>query len=99
MIADTTVAAASMAGDSVAGEILVQAVEDLEGHVLAILENLGPWAEPPRLALAGGLLRPGRALRRPLAAALAKHRLVPLESPLDPAIGAARLALGLIRHD
>lgn len=87
------VAAASSVGDSVAGEILVNAVDDLEGHVLAILENLGPWEDPPRVALGGGLLRPGRPLRKPLEAALARHRLTPLDRELDPALGAARLAL------
>lgn len=87
------VAAASAEGDAVAGEILVQAVEDLEGHVLAILKTLGPWEKPPRVALGGGLLRPGRVLRGPLEALLAKHKLSVLDRPLDPAVGAARLAL------
>lgn len=87
------VAAASAAGDAVAGEILAQAVDDLEGHVLAILENLGPWEEVPGVALAGGLLRPGRPLRKPLEAALKRHRIEALEGELDPALGAARLAL------
>lgn len=89
------VAAASAAGDAVAAEILQVAAEELEGHVLAILENLGPWREPPPVALAGGLLRPGRALRRPLEVALARHRLTPVDRPLDAARGAARLALTL----
>lgn len=88
------VAAASSAGDPVAGEILVQAVQDLEGHVLAILENLGPWSKPPTVALAGGLLGPGRALREPLLRSLAQHRMPVLGRPLDPALGAARLGLG-----
>lgn len=87
------VAAAAAAGDAAAGEILVQAVADLEAHVLAVHERLGPWSTPPRVALSGGLLRPGRPLRRPLEEALAPHRLHPLERDLDPALGAARLAL------
>ena len=84
---------ASDGGDAVAGEILVHAVEELEGHILALLNTLGPWTQPPQLALAGGLLRPGRALRRPLEALLSKQRLPVVDRPLDPALGAARLAL------
>jgi glucosamine kinase len=89
----TVVARAVEQGDAVAGEILVRAVEDLESHVEAILEKLGPWQQPPRLALAGGLLRPGRALRAPLMTLLEKYRLSVLERPGDPALGAARRAL------
>jgi len=88
---------ASTQGDEVAGEILVRAVEDLEGHVLAVLQTLGPWERQPRVALAGGLLRPGRYLRRPLEASLARHRVAILDRPLDPALGAARLALLRLR--
>ncbi|HKJ02130.1 MAG TPA: BadF/BadG/BcrA/BcrD ATPase family protein [Longimicrobiales bacterium] len=87
------VADASERSDEVAGEILVHAVEELEGHVLAILKSLGPWEHPPTLALAGGLLRPGRPLRAPLLSLLGRHRLPVLNRPLDPATGAARLAL------
>lgn len=89
------VAAVARVGDGVASEILEQAVSDLEGHVRAILENLGPWSEAPGVALGGGLLGPGRPLRAPLEEALARHRLTVLERPLDPAAGAARLALSL----
>lgn len=85
------VAAAAAAGDAVAGEILAHAVEELEGHVMAILENLGPWSRPPQVALAGGLLRPGRALRDPLARALRRQAVPVMEGELDAAMGAARL--------
>jgi len=88
------VARARANGDAVAGEILVQAIEDLERHILAILENLGPWSRPPRVALAGGLLRPGRALREPLVRTLARQRLTVLDRELDAAMGAARLGMG-----
>lgn len=82
-------------GDIAARDILAQAVEDLEGHVLAILENLGPWTTPPGVAFAGGLLGPGRALREPLVRALSRQRITVLEQVPDPALGAARLGLGL----
>jgi glucosamine kinase len=80
-------------GDGVAEEILERAVEELEGHVLTIMETLAPWLTPPSLALGGGLLHPGGPLRDRMEEALAKHRLRPLARKLDPALGAARLAL------
>jgi len=86
------VAQASRAGDAVAGEILVMAVEDLEGHVLTLLDTLGPWTEPPRLALCGGLLDPGRPLRRAMESALAGLHVRLVGRPLFPALGAATLA-------
>lgn len=82
-------------GDGVAGEIVVQAVEELERHVLTILENLGPWSSPPPVVLAGGLLLGEGPLREPLVKLLARHRILPAEQELDPALGAARLALSL----
>lgn len=87
---------ASREGDAVAGEIVAEAVEELEGHVLTILQRLGPWEEPPGLALAGGLLRPGGSLREIVTRVLAKHQITPLDRALDPAMGAARLALDLV---
>jgi N-acetylglucosamine kinase-like BadF-type ATPase len=86
------VVAAAAGGDAAAREILDHAVEELERHVLAILENLGPWASAPTVALAGGLLRPGRAVRSSLEAALARDRVRLLDRELDPAMGAGRLA-------
>jgi glucosamine kinase len=89
------VARAAGAGDAVAGEILVQAVEELEGHVLAILQSLGPWRRPPRIALAGGLLGHGGPLRKPMEGVVVKHQLSTMQRPLDAARGAARLAQAL----
>lgn len=82
-------------GDRVAGEILVRAVEELDGHVATLLETLGPWPTPPAVALAGGLLGPDGPLRRGMEEALARHPVPVLERPIDPVTGAARLALGL----
>lgn len=86
------VAAAARAGDAAAGEILVRAVEDLEGHVLTLLQTLGPWRARPGVALAGGLLDPGGPLRRGMEAALERHRIALVDRRLEPALGAARRA-------
>jgi glucosamine kinase len=88
------VQSAAAAGDDVAGEILVRAVEELEGHVDTLLSNLGPWKRPPTVALGGGLLDPTGPLRRPLERVLRAHLDVPiLDRELDPALGAARKAM------
>jgi N-acetylglucosamine kinase-like BadF-type ATPase len=89
------VTAAAAAGDTIAREIQGTAVEDLERHVLAILEQLGPWSKAPTVALTGGLLRPGRALRDPLIRTLSRQFLTVLGRDLDPAVGAAKLGLGI----
>lgn len=84
---------AAAGGDAVAGEILVRAVEDLEGHVHTLLGTLGPWSRPPTVALGGGLLDRRGPLRGPLQRVLeARHHVVMLDRELDPAMGAARLA-------
>jgi glucosamine kinase len=90
------VAAAATKGDAAAREIIDRAVDELERHVLAVLENLGPWRRPPQVALAGGLLRPGRALRAPVEAALARLGVPVLEREIDPAMGAGRLACAIV---
>jgi glucosamine kinase len=82
-------------GDGIAQEIVQRAVEELEGHVLTVLENLGPWSTAPPVALSGGLIEPGRPLRESVETALERHLIRPLQRPLDPALGAARLALSL----
>lgn len=87
---------ASRAGDRVAGEILANAVHELEGHVLTLLETLGPWHLPPRLALGGGLLVPGGPLRAALEGVLSRQHLEILDRPLDAALGAANLGRDLL---
>lgn len=82
-------------GDSVAGEILVGAVEELEGHVLTLVSTLGPWSRPPRVAFSGGLLEEGGPLRRGVETVLSHHALKRTESDPDPVLGAVDLALAL----
>ncbi|MEQ9400188.1 MAG: BadF/BadG/BcrA/BcrD ATPase family protein [Longimicrobiales bacterium] len=87
------VARSSDQGDPVAGEILVHAVEELEGHVATVLARLGPWSQPPSVALGGGLLRPGRPLRAAMERVLERMGLAARAGEPDAARGAARLAL------
>ncbi len=87
---------ADAAGDAVAREILAHAVEDLEGHVRTLLETLGPWRQPPGLALGGGLLLPGGPLRAALEEVAGRHRLDLLDRSLDGARGAASLGRALL---
>jgi glucosamine kinase len=85
--------AAALAGDAAAVEILDAAVAALEAHVLTLLGTLGPWEQPPTIALGGGLLGSGGPLRDDIVAVLGTHSLPPLERDLDPARGAAMKAL------
>lgn len=93
------VARVARSGDTVAGEILVRAAEELDGHVATLLETLGPWPSPPTVALTGGLLGPGGPLRRGMEEALARHPVPVLDRELHPASGAAWLARRLWQAD
>ena len=90
---------AAEAGDAAASEILETAVRDLEGHVVALLENLGPWQSRPGVALGGGLLERGGALRGSLEWSLAERGLDRVERAPDAARGAARKALRAVGLD
>ncbi|HEX7118089.1 MAG TPA: BadF/BadG/BcrA/BcrD ATPase family protein [Longimicrobiales bacterium] len=83
-------------GDVVAAGIVRRAADALARHVAAVHATLAPWPDPPGLALAGGLLAPGRPLRDHVVTAIAR-----LETPvgiLDRAVDAARGAATLARH-
>lgn len=83
------------AGDPAAVAILARAAADLDAHVAALLDALAPWSRPSAVALTGGLLQPGGPLRAPLEEALARRGLGLATREPDPALGAARLALGV----
>ena len=83
------------AGDPAAAAILARAAADLDAHVAALVARLAPWSRPPAVALTGGLLQPGGPLRAPLEGALARRGLGLAPREPDPALGAARLALGV----
>lgn len=87
------VASVAADGDRAAARIVDETVAELSDHLGAAVERAGPWPRPPELALWGGLLQEGGAL------AGASERIVAgcgarlVSRPLDPAMGAARLAL------
>jgi glucosamine kinase len=85
--------AAALEGDPAAVEILDAAVDALEAHVLTLLGTLGPWEQPPTIALGGGLLWSGGPLHDDVVEVLRTHSLPLLERELDPARGAAMKAL------
>ena len=84
--------AAAVDGDAVAAELLEQAVEALEAHVLTLLSTLGPWRRSPTVALGGGLLATGGPLHDKLVGLLRVHYLPQLERDVDSARGAAAKA-------
>jgi len=79
--------------DAVAGGILSQAVRELGDHLAAVLERGGPWLEPPELVLAGGLLAEDGALHEAMSAEASAHPVRISARRIDPAMGAAKLAL------
>jgi len=87
---------AAGAGDPVAAAIVGGAIAALTNHVAALLTRLGPWSALPGLALGGGLLSPGGALRDALVAATADYPCVPLPAAVDAAHGAALMALRML---
>jgi glucosamine kinase len=89
---------AARAGDAVAHELLTHAVEELSGHLVALRDKLGPWSEPPAVALAGGLLKPGGALRPSMEEMIARQRLGLIAREPDAALGAARMARRLAQE-
>lgn len=80
--------------DPTAAEIVELAARDLAEHVAALYHNLSPWTAPAAVALTGGLLDPGRPLRRFAESAIRDWELALqiLPTPVDPARGAASLA-------
>jgi len=72
------------------------AIDDLVGHVLTAMRRLGPWNGRPQVALVGGLLSQDRPLRERVQAALAGLSCTPVERIVDPARGAARMAMRLL---
>lgn len=88
---------AADSGDEVASAILEDAIGWLARHVLVLYQRAGPWSEPPRLALWGGLVAPGGPLRDEVLGALSSLEVEVLEGEVDPAFAAAEMALAMLR--
>jgi len=82
-------------GDAAAAALVRSAAEALAVLAIEVGAELGPWEQTPRIALAGGLLDPGRPVRTAVTVALERGSpgSVVLPDRVDAALGAARLAL------
>jgi glucosamine kinase len=77
-----------------AQDAIDDAAAELAMHVAALYDRLGPWDQPPAVALAGGLIEPGRPLREPVLREI-EALTIPVaivEERIDAARGAASLA-------
>jgi N-acetylglucosamine kinase-like BadF-type ATPase len=83
-------------GDPAASQLMDEAVRELAKHVAAILDRMGPWPAPPPLFLWGGLIGEGGPLRDGLVRELTPHDVELRDGQIDPAMGAARLALAAL---
>ena len=81
-------------GSAVANCVIEGAGRDIAQHVRALHERLKPWHDAPTVALSGGLIAPGRPLRRAAVHAIEELNLtLPIfERRIDAALGAAALA-------
>jgi N-acetylglucosamine kinase-like BadF-type ATPase len=90
------VAETAETGDAIAAGLVADAAADLAAHVGALLPQLRAVSPVP-VALNGGLLQPGSAVRTALLGLL-RQRHAPVEvveALVDPPLGALRLALAL----
>lgn len=87
---------AAVAGDGVARGLVEQAGRDLALHVAALVGRFPP-DQTVRVALAGGLMRPGSPVREVLTELLAPDapRVQLSEEEVDPPLGALRMAARL----
>jgi N-acetylglucosamine kinase-like BadF-type ATPase len=84
---------AAASGDVVAVGLADDAARELAEAVEAVRRSLEPWAEPPEVAVAGGLIGAGAPLRARVDRALAELLVRPSARTVVPVRGAARRAL------
>ena len=85
---------AAQRGSLSAQDAVEDAAAEIAMHVAALYDRLGPWDTPPAVALAGGLIAPGRPLREPVLREV-EALTIPVaivEERIDAARGAAGLA-------
>ncbi len=82
--------------DATAADIVANAANHLASHANAIVRRLGLWSGSVAVALGGGLLAPGRALRERVREAIEQLPFLHvLDADVDGARGAARLAVAM----
>ena len=85
---------AAQSGSLSAQDAVDDAAAEIAMHVAALYDRLGPWDTPPAVALAGGLVEPGRPMREPVLREI-DALTIPVaivEERIDAARGAAALA-------
>ena len=83
-------------GSLSAHDAIEDAAAEIAMHVAALYDRLGPWDTPPGVALAGGLIEPGRAMREAVLREI-EALTIPV-AIVEERIDAARGAAGIARH-
>jgi glucosamine kinase len=86
--------AAAEKGSLSAFDVIEDAAAEIAMHAAALYDRLGPWDTPPAVALAGGLVEPGRPMREPVLREI-EMLTIPVaivEDRIDAARGAATIA-------
>jgi N-acetylglucosamine kinase-like BadF-type ATPase len=87
---------AAQRGSLSAQDAIEDAAAEIAMHVAALYDRLGPWDAPPPVAMAGGLIEPGRPMREAVL-----REIEALTIPVmivEERIDAARGAAGIARH-
>lgn len=92
----TVVFDAAERGSLSAHDAIEDAAAEIAMHVAALYDRLGPWDTPPRVALAGGLIAPGRPMREAVLREI-EALTIPV-AIVEEQIDAARGAAGIARH-
>src|SRR5688572_6284903 len=87
---------AAQRGSLSAQDAIEDAAAEIAMHVAALYDRLGPWDEPPAVALAGGLIEPGRPMREAVLREI-EALTIPVKI-VEERIDAARGAAGIARH-
>lgn len=87
---------AAAAGSPSAQDVIDDAAAEIALHASALYDRLGPWDTPPTVALAGGLVEPGRPLREPVLREI-EALTIPVHIVAERVDG-ARGAAALARH-
>lgn len=87
---------AARRGSLSAQDAIEDAAAEIAMHVAALYDRLGPWDAPPAVALAGGLIEPGRPMREAVLREI-EALTIPV-GIVEDRIDAARGAAGIARH-